>query len=113
MEMVTTLGSQIITAGRAIDEFWKLLSSTFLALLRPPLRIKDIFIQLYFVANQSVVIIVFCVSFAAMVTIIEASFHMKLVLQNDSLVRARLSADCPNVIKKQKFLFALIYRQIQ
>jgi len=42
--------------------------------------------QLYFVANQSLVIVVFCVCFAAMVTILESSFHMKLVIQNDSLV---------------------------
>ncbi len=86
MDAVTILGSQLILGYRALHEFWELLSSTLKALLRPPLRLKDILNQLYFVANQSVVIIVFCVSFAAMVTIIEASFHMKLVLQNDSLV---------------------------
>jgi phospholipid/cholesterol/gamma-HCH transport system permease protein len=30
--------------------------------------------------------VVFCVSFAAIVTILESSFHMKLVIQNDSMV---------------------------
>lgn len=53
---------------------------------KPPFRVKDIVHQTYFVANQSAPIIVFCVTFAAMVTIIEASFHMKLVIQNDSMV---------------------------
>jgi phospholipid/cholesterol/gamma-HCH transport system permease protein len=44
------------------------------------------FQQFYFVANKSLLIILFCVCFAAMVTILESSFHMKLVIQNDSLV---------------------------
>jgi len=49
-------------------------------------RRAEIFEQLYFVGNQSVVIILICVCFAAVVTILESSFHMKLVVQNDSLV---------------------------
>lgn len=51
-----------------------------------PFRWKESLQQLYFVANGSIAIIVFCVSFAAMVTILESSFHMKLVIQNDSMV---------------------------
>lgn len=51
-----------------------------------PYRVKDIFAQLEFVTWQSLPVIVFCIAFAAIVTIIEASFHMKLVIQNDSLV---------------------------
>lgn len=42
--------------------------------------------QLYFIGNGSLIIIVFCVCFAAMVTILESSFHMKIVIQNDSMV---------------------------
>lgn len=49
-------------------------------------RLKETLDQLHFVANGSLVIIVFCVCFAAMVTILESSFHMKLVIQNDSMV---------------------------
>ena len=47
---------------------------------------KDILVQLEFVTWQSLPVILFCVCFAAVVTIIESSFHMKLVVQNDSLV---------------------------
>lgn len=36
--------------------------------------------QLYFIGNGSLIIIVFCVCFAAMVTILESSFHMKIVI---------------------------------
>ena len=49
-------------------------------------RLKETLQQLHFVANGSVGIIVFCVCFAAIVTIIESSFHMKMVIQNDSMV---------------------------
>ncbi len=49
-------------------------------------RWKETLEQLYFVGNGSLIIIVFCVCFAAMVTILESSFHMKLVIQNDSMV---------------------------
>lgn len=49
-------------------------------------RAREIWQQLEFVAWQSVPVILFCVSFAAIVTIIESSFHMKIVVQNDALV---------------------------
>lgn len=42
--------------------------------------------QIDFVASQSLLIVVVCVCFAAVVTILESSFHMKLVIQNDSMV---------------------------
>ena len=63
-----------------------LIAETFVGLFSPPFRRKEFFQQLYFVANKSLLIIVFCVSFAAVVTILESSFHMKLVIQNDSMV---------------------------
>jgi len=56
------------------------------AALTPPYRGKAIVQQLEFVSWQSVPVILFCVCFAAVVTIIESSFHMKLVVQNDALV---------------------------
>lgn len=49
-------------------------------------RIKETIQLLHFVANESLLIIVICVCFAAVVTILESSFHMKLVIQNDSMV---------------------------
>lgn len=50
------------------------------------LRINESMSQLHFVANGSLFIVVFCVCFAAVVTILESSFHMRLVIQNDSMV---------------------------
>jgi phospholipid/cholesterol/gamma-HCH transport system permease protein len=62
------------------------LAQSMRAVFTPPWRMKDIFAQLEFVSWQSLPVILFCVSFAAIVTIIESSFHMKLVVQNDALV---------------------------
>lgn len=66
--------------------FSALAARSFASVLRPPYRIRDIVRQIDFVAIQSLWIIILCVCAAAMVTIIEASFHMKLVIQNDSMV---------------------------
>jgi len=66
--------------------FMKMSGASFLGIFQRPYRSKEILQQLYFVGNGSLVIIVFCVSFAAMVTILESSFHMKMVIQNDSMV---------------------------
>lgn len=54
--------------------------------VQPPFRKRDILHQLDFVAWQSLPVILFCLCFAAMVTIMESSFHMKLVIQNDALI---------------------------
>lgn len=62
------------------------LGRSFQAVFTPPYRVKEIFQSLEFVTWQSLPVILFCVSFAAIVTIIESSFHMKLVVQNDALV---------------------------
>lgn len=67
-------------------DFSAYLSRSFAAAFSPPFRIKETFTQLEFVAWQSLPVILFCVCFAAAVTIIESSFHMKIVVQNDSLV---------------------------
>jgi phospholipid/cholesterol/gamma-HCH transport system permease protein len=50
------------------------------------MRVKETVQQVHFVANESLIIIAFCLCFAAMVTILESSFHMKLVVHDDSLV---------------------------
>lgn len=52
----------------------------------PPYRMRAVFDQLVFVAWESTLVVLFSVGFAAIVTIIESSFHMRMVVQNDSLV---------------------------
>jgi phospholipid/cholesterol/gamma-HCH transport system permease protein len=84
--MIDVVGSSIMQTFRNVAEFIEMILHTLVCVVVPPYRIRDTFRQLYFVANQSAVIVVFCVSFAASVTIIEASFHMKMVIQNDTMV---------------------------
>lgn len=42
--------------------------------------------QLEFIMWKGLPVILFCVCFAAMVTILESAFHMRILIQNDSLV---------------------------
>jgi len=83
---IDALGTRILHAGAATSEFTQLVASTFLGLIRDATRWRETLKQIDFVANQSLGIVVFCVSFAAVVTIMESAFHMKLVVQNDALV---------------------------
>ena len=84
--MITAFGGLLIQSYNSAFEGLDLFVRSIWATITPPYRVKDIFHQIHFVANQSIPIVVFCVTFAAVVTIIEASFHMKLVIQNDALV---------------------------
>ncbi len=84
--MIDAIGTHLIRGTLVAGAFLNLVAQTLIGVFLPPYRYKDVVRQFYFVANQSVFIIVFCVCFAAGVTIIESSFHMKLVIQNDSMV---------------------------
>lgn len=70
----------------AAKDFFYFLSQTGASAITLPFRTKEFFQQLEFVAWQSLPVVLFCVSFASVVTIIESSFHMKLIVQNDALV---------------------------
>ncbi len=60
--------------------------ATFASFFSHGLRLREVIKYLDQLAYRSLNIIAVCVSFAAAVTILEASFHMKLVLHDDSLV---------------------------
>ncbi|MCJ8276432.1 MAG: ABC transporter permease [Bdellovibrionales bacterium] len=66
--------------------FLNLVSATLGSLFKEGVRIKEVIRHIDEMAYRSLNIVVICVSFAASVTILEASFHMKLVLHDDSLV---------------------------
>lgn len=71
---------------RLANDLISFLIRSFSEVVRPPYRWNDIVKQIHFMAVESAPVVLFCLCFAAIVTIIEASFHMKLVIQNDSLV---------------------------
>jgi len=87
-EAISTLkkSAGLRQALRPMLEFIDLVSQTLVSAVTPPYRVRDLFKQLEFVIWESAPVVVFSVSFAAIVTIIEASFHMKLVIKNDALV---------------------------
>jgi len=84
--MVRTLSKECLAQTSGIAEFFRLFGQTLARTFTPPYRPKDVVRQLVFVAWESAPVVLFSVCFAAVVTIMEASFHMKLVVQNDSLV---------------------------
>lgn len=84
--MIDTVGHFLIFSTQGFRDFLSLTKDTIISLFTPPFRWKETIQQLYFVANGSLFIVGFCVSFAAIVTILESSYHMKLVIQNDSMV---------------------------
>lgn len=71
---------------RITRDFLLFFSRSIAATVTPPYRIADILNQIEFVAWQSAPVVVFSVCFAAMVTIMESSYHMKLIIHNDALV---------------------------
>ncbi len=86
MNPVSAMGLFLIEASEAVTSFLSLTGKTLVASVTAPFRFREAVRQFYFVANQSILIVTFCVTSAAAVTIVESSFHMKLVVQNDSLV---------------------------
>lgn len=84
--MVAALGLKVMTFFYHTMGVFELIIDTIAGVFSPPYRFREFIKQLNFVAVESAPIVIFCVSFAAIVTIIESSFHMKLVVQNDSLV---------------------------
>lgn len=84
--MVTALGFTLIHIWHSLSQFIEMTAKTMLGVFQKPYRLKETVHQIFFIANGSLLIIVFCVCFAAMVTILESSFHMKIVIQNDSMV---------------------------
>lgn len=84
--MFAAVGKPLIIGWSRSFEFLDLLLQTIWKTLTPPYRVRDILHQLSFVAWESAPVVIFSVSFAAAVTIVESSFHMKIVIQNDSLV---------------------------
>lgn len=83
---IAWLGLLLTSSAKNTFVFIDLVSQTFTELFKPPFRWKETLQQIEFVANQSLFVVVICACFAAMVTILESSFHMKLVISNDSLV---------------------------
>lgn len=67
-------------------DFLAMLGMTLESFFTDGLRWREVVRHLDDLAYRSLNIIVICVAFAASVTILEASFHMKMIIHDDSLV---------------------------
>lgn len=83
---VGRLGARVAQVFEAAMAFSALCARTLYGSISPPFRGRDLIQQIHFAGWQSAPIVVICVCFAAAVTIVESSFHMKIVVQNDALV---------------------------
>ena len=90
--MIQNLGRFLIYIYSESSAFLSLSSKSVLFIFVKPWRYKEFIQHLHFIAYQSLPMVLFCVSFASIVTIMESSFHMKLVVQNDSMVPGLASA---------------------
>lgn len=68
--------------------FFETFFTAIAKLLTLQFRMRESIVQTYNIAVQSLPIIVFCLTFLSLMLILEFSFHMKLVLRQDSLVPA-------------------------
>ncbi len=78
-----------------LEEPWELIRfalRVFTALVRQifffRFRFRETIDQIYFIGVQSLPVVAFSLTFIALMMILEFSFHMKMVLQQDSLVPA-------------------------
>lgn len=85
MILMRTMGLANGLIQKTLD-FSSFAAQSGFAAVQPPYRFRDIIRQIHFIAVEGLWIIVLCVCAAAMVTILEASFHMKLLIQNDAMV---------------------------
>jgi len=90
--MITVVGAftlQVLASlGALVALFGQSVSSVCRQLLFLRFRFREVVLQCYFVAVESFPVIVFSLTFVSLMMVIELSYHMKLVLRQDSLVPA-------------------------
>lgn len=90
--MIEALGAKAIDSSLALYELVSLVGQTLRACWRQTLELRfrygETRDQFFSIAAQSVPMVVFSIGFVSLMLTVEFSFHMKLVLQQDSLVPA-------------------------
>jgi len=82
----THLGKSVIAVYKAVKAFFIYMREVSWAAVTPPFRVRETLEQIYVVGFKSAPIILFCVSFSASVTILEAAYHMRLAIQTAAMV---------------------------
>lgn len=80
------VGRNVIVVSGGLRRFVRYTRDIIYALFTPPFRRRETLIQINLIGVNSAPIILFSVSFAAAVTIMEYAYHMKLVIKSTALV---------------------------
>ena len=90
--MIEMIGSIALEMGASLNElaklFWNSLKTLVRQLFRLQIRYAETMNQMYTIGVQSLPVMVFALTFVSLMFTIEFSFHMKMVLRQDSLVPA-------------------------
>src|SRR5438046_3071461 len=87
MEAVfTKIGGTVIDFSNHMRAKLSNTADVLYALCTPPFRYKETIAQIYFIGVQSAPVILFSISFAVAVTILEYAYHIKLIIQTTALV---------------------------
>lgn len=86
LKLIDSTGKNVLVLNQGLVLWLNYLKEFFLALLTTPIRVKETIFQIYEIGYKSTPIILFSVSFAAAVTIIEYSYHIRLVIGSAALV---------------------------
>lgn len=81
-----SVGAGVLVLWNSIADFGRYTKECTKSLFTPPFRFKETVEQVYVIGVQSTPVILFCVSFAAAVTLLEYAYHMKLVVQSTAMV---------------------------
>ncbi|MFK8136858.1 MAG: MlaE family ABC transporter permease [Bdellovibrionales bacterium] len=84
--MISAIGRGLILSTNTLSAFFSMSFWGAVGIFQRPYRLKNVFSQINFVANESAPIVFLCISFASGVVIVEAAYHMNLVVQNYSMV---------------------------
>jgi phospholipid/cholesterol/gamma-HCH transport system permease protein len=79
-------GREIIWGAGELREYVSYFAEVMYCVFTPPFRFRETIYQLYSIGVKSAPVILFCVSFAAAVTILEYAYHMKMLIQTASMV---------------------------
>ncbi|MBI4404397.1 MAG: ABC transporter permease [Deltaproteobacteria bacterium] len=90
--MMDTVGAKCIAVALELFAFLRLFFESVVGIFfesgRPHFRLRQVIDQMYAIGVESLPVIVFSLTFTSLMLIIEFSYHMKLVVRQDSLVPA-------------------------
>ena len=86
--MIALVGDQVVSffriGGEIILLWLESVRQFFWSVLQGRLRVRDTLHYMYSLGVQSAPLVLFCLAVVSLMSVLEFSFHMKLVLRQDS-----------------------------